>query len=200
MRLTDATLVEGTKWLCQQEPKFLDALSIIEKPKFQTKPDGFGGLLQSIVSQQLSTKAAKTIWSRVEMAGLTEPTRVLETSIESMRACGLSHQKIRYAKALAEADIDYLSLQEKSTDEVIDALVPILGIGRWSAQMYALFALQHTDVFAPKDLGLQHGIRKLFALPDLPSEKEVDRIASTWSPWRSVASLILWSYHDKCPG
>lgn len=186
-------------WLIQQEPRFQLVLTELGYPKFRGKPDGFVGLMQSIVSQQLSTKAARTIWQRLVDAELTDPAMIIKSPDDPLRQAGLSKQKIRYVRALAEAPINYASLNHQSTSEVIDALIPVLGIGQWTAQMYALFALQHTDVFAPHDLGLQEGMRKLFMLPDRPSDKEADQLASPWSPWRSVASLALWAYHEHAP-
>lgn len=195
-RLTQNSIQSGMDWLIQQEPRFQIVLTDLGYPTFRSKPDGFVGLMQSIVSQQLSTKAAKTIWHRLVDAGLTDPSVIIKSPDDHLRQAGLSKQKIRYVRALAKAPIDYASLKHQSTPEVIDALIPVLGIGRWTAQMYALFALQHTDVFAPHDLGLQEGMRKLFMLPHRPSEKEADQMASHWSPWRSVASLALWAYHE----
>lgn len=196
-RLNNASIKTGMHWLATQEPRFKIALEKVGYPTLRTKPDGFVGLMQSIVSQQLSTQAARTIWTRLLASGLTDPLVIMNSPDELLRQAGLSRQKIRYVRALAEAPIDYPALKNQSTAEVIDALIPILGIGRWTAQMYALFALQHADVFAPHDLGLQEGLRKLFGLPERPDHTKANKLAEPWSPWRSVASLALWEYHDQ---
>lgn len=186
--------------LVAAEPRFAKIEAALGPAVPRHKPAGFEGLLQSIVSQQLSTKAASSIWARLVDAGLTTPEALVQATDAELRQRGLSHQKIRYSRALADADIDWDALHTLSTDEVVNTLVPIVGVGEWTAQMYALFALGHPDVFAPNDLGLQEGIRHLFALPERPTPKQADEYAKAWSPWRSVASLWLWAWYDHCRG
>ncbi len=112
-----------------------------------------------------------------------------------MRACGLSRQKIRYAKALAEADIDYVALRTAPTDEVVTTLTAVPGIGTWTAEIYAMFSLGHADVFAHGDLALQEGARMLFGLDARPKERAMRTMAADWSPWRAVAARLLWAYY-----
>jgi DNA-3-methyladenine glycosylase II len=195
--LTPHNIGEGKKWLIHQEPRFGMIFECVGQLSIPSKPQGFIGLLESIISQQLSTKAAKTIWSRLQVAGYDTRHEILNASDDALRALGLSRQKIRYAKALANASVDYDGLSVLETDMVIQSLIPIVGIGEWTAQMYALFALNHCDVFAPNDLGLQEGMRKAFDLPKRPSAQCVAVLAEPWSPWRSVASLALWAYNDR---
>lgn len=195
-KLTEATMIEGMDWLISLDPRFKRVFDQTGTPRIRQKASGFSGLLQSIVSQQLSTAAAKTIWTRVKEAGYDSSEYLAQAHDEQLRALGLSRQKIRYARALASATVDYEGLSRLKTTEVIDALTPILGIGEWTAQMYALFALGHSDVFAPNDLGLQEGLRKMLELDSRPSAKVARDLALPWSPWRSVASLALWSYND----
>ncbi len=195
--LTEHQIDQGMAWLQKKEPKFIKVFQVTGRPTLTLKPSGFCGLLQSIVSQQLSTKAAKTIWMRLCDAGYASAPVIQQASDESLRSVGLSHQKIRYARALAEANINYEALEHASTQEVIDTLTPIVGIGLWTAQMYSLFALRHPDVFAPNDLGLQEGLRKMLNQAERPTAKEAQAISSPWSPWRSVASLALWSFNDR---
>ena len=195
--LTVENISEGKKWLIHQEPRFKPIFDCVGDLPIPSKPRGFIGLLESIVSQQLSTKAAKTIWLRIQSAGYDTHHQIKNASDDALRALGLSRQKIRYAKALANASVDYDGLSTLETDAVIQSLIPIVGIGEWTAQMYALFALNHRDVFAPNDLGLQEGLRKAFDLSDRPSKKYAAQLAEPWRPWRSVASLALWAYNDR---
>jgi DNA-3-methyladenine glycosylase II len=102
---------------------------------------------------------------------------------------------MRYAKALAEAGIDYDALRGLPTEDVIAKLIHVPGIGRWTAEMYAMFALGHADVFAPADLALQEGVRMLWDLPERPKEKALRAMAEAWSPWRAVAARLLWGYY-----
>ncbi|HEY7905692.1 MAG TPA: hypothetical protein VIC53_02090 [Wenzhouxiangella sp.] len=195
--LNEDTLTEGSHWLEANDPRFKQVFEITGPLAMRRKPAGFSGLLGSIVSQQLSTAAAKTIWQRLIDAKLDAPDAILESDDQTLRSVGLSQQKIRYARALAHAKIDYDHLPSCNTEEVIDVLVGVTGIGRWTAQMYALFSLGHLDVFAPNDLALQEGLRMLAKQRARPTPKEADAMAQPWSPWRSVASLALWSFYSK---
>ena len=110
-------------------------------------------------------------------------------------AVGLSRQKVRYARALAEARINFKSLRTKSTAEVVEKLTQVPGIGVWTAEIYAMFSLGRADVFAAGDLALQESGRLLFELNERPTEKEIRRMAENWSPWRAVAARLLWAYY-----
>jgi DNA-3-methyladenine glycosylase II len=112
-----------------------------------------------------------------------------------LAACGLSRQKIRYAKALAAARIDYRALREAPTEEVVATLTEVPGIGVWTAEIYAMFSLGRADVFAPGDLALQESARLLFGLPERPKERALRAMAEDWSPWRAVAARALWAYY-----
>ncbi len=192
---TSACIEEGAAWLGQREPRFAAAYAMAAPLPLRRYPDGFDRLLSAIVSQQVSTAAATSIWNRMVGQGLTTPVAVLEAEEDRLRAVGLSRQKVRYAKVLAAEGIDYDSLRNLPTEEVIQRLIHIPGIGRWTAEMYAMFALGHADVFAPADLALQEGVRLLFDLPDRPKERALKELAEAWSPWRAVAARILWGYY-----
>ena len=116
-------------------------------------------------------------------------------SDDDLRACGLSRQKIRYARELARSGIAYKGLRTAQTDDVIGTLVEVPGIGRWTAEIYAMFSLGRADVFAPGDLALQEAARILFELDARPSEKAIREMATNWSPWRGVAARLLWAYY-----
>ncbi len=192
---TERDLEEGLQKLFKIEPRFGEESSLIGEIPLRRKKDGFEALLDAIVGQQVSVAAGDAIWKRLKKAKLTGPRKVLAATEEELRECGLSRQKIRYSKALAEARIDYRSLREKSTKEVVDALIEVTGIGKWTAEIYCLFSLGHADAFAPGDLALQEAARVLFGLKERPSEKELRKLSEDWSPWRGVAARFLWSYY-----
>jgi len=196
-RLMDSeeTMAEGAEWLARQEPRFAHALKLAGPPPLRRRPDGFAHLLSAIVSQQVSTHAARAIWGRMETAGLTTPEAVLAADDPTLRAPGLSQQKMRYARALAAAGIDFDALREMPDAQVVETLVTVPGIGRWTAEIYAMFSLGRADVFAPADLALQESARRLFVLDARPREAALRRMAEAWSPWRSVAAGMLWAYY-----
>jgi DNA-3-methyladenine glycosylase II len=193
--LTDACVAEGVDWLCATDPAMARAYAATGPLPLRRRPDGFAQLLSAIVSQQVSVASARAIWGRLEAAGLTTPESVAQHSEDELRALGLSRQKAAYAHALAAAGIDYAALRDAPTDEVVSTLVAVKGIGIWTAEIYAMFSLGHADVFAPGDLALQEGARMLYNLPDRPREAALRKMATGWSPWRSVAARMLWAYY-----
>lgn len=192
---TSECVAEGAAHLCAVEPRFGPALALTGPLPLRRRKDGFAALLDAIVSQQVSVAAANAIWGRLKDAKLTGPRKVMWASDEDLRACGLSRQKIRYAKALSEARIDYKALRDAPTDDVIATLTEVPGIGRWTAEIYAMFSLGRADVFAPGDLALQESAKILFELPERPTEKALRTLAEPWAPWRAVAARALWAYY-----
>ena len=193
--LGDDCIAEGAAWLAAHDPRFVDALSSTGPLPLRLREGGFHQLLSAIVSQQLSVSAAAAIWARVEKAGVTTPTAIQNCNDEDMRALGLSRQKIGYARALANAGIDFEALHEKPLDDVIAELTAVSGIGVWTAEIYAMFSLHRADVFAHADLALQEAARHLFDLHKRPTPKVMREMADQWRPWRSVAARLLWAYY-----
>ncbi|WP_261398507.1 DNA-3-methyladenine glycosylase family protein [Leisingera daeponensis] len=191
----DACVSEGADWLVALDSRFARALELTGPLPLRRKPEGFAELLSAIVSQQVSVASANAIWKRMKEAKLTGPRKIQWATDEDLRAAGLSRQKIRYARALAEARIDFKTLRNTPDAEVIATLVQVPGIGVWTAEIYAMFSLGRADVFAHGDLALQEAARVLFDLPARPKEREMRQIAKAWSPWRSVAARILWAYY-----
>ncbi len=192
---TDACVAEGAAWLAQAEPGFAQALELTGPLPLRLKPDGFDQLLSAIVSQQVSVAAANAIWKRMRDARLTGPRKIMWASDDELRAVGLSRQKVKYARALAEARINFKSLRDAPNDEVFATLTQVSGIGIWTAEIYAMFSLGRADVFAPGDLALQEAARVLFDLEARPKEKALREMAEAWSPWRAVAARLLWAYY-----
>jgi DNA-3-methyladenine glycosylase II len=188
-------VAEGAEWLASREPRFAYALENVDPLPLRREADGFAALLRAIVGQQVSVASARAIWGRLEAMGLTEAAAMAAASDDDLRAAGLSRQKARYGRALAEAGIDFNALREVPDAEVVRTLVAVPGIGVWTAEIYAMFALGRADVFAPGDLALQEAARMLFGLENRPKDKDLRVMAEDWSPWRSVAARILWAYY-----
>ena len=191
----EACMAEGMAWLAAREPRFDHALTLCGPPPLRRREDGFAALMGAIVSQQVSTAAARAITARLHVAGLDSPDAIAQATDEALRAAGLSRQKIRYLRALALADIDFVALRDTPSPQIVAQLTTLPGIGRWTAEIYAMFSLGRADVFAPADLALQESTRLLFDLPDRPREAALRRMAEEWSPWRTVAAGMLWAYY-----
>jgi len=191
----DADVAEGAAWLAQNIPQFAPVIAATAPLPLRLKPDGFATLMGAIVSQQVSVASANAITARMESAGQMTEAGVIAAGEDGLRASGLSRQKIRYATALAQAQIDYAALRQAPDQEVLQTLTQVPGIGIWTAQIYAMFALGRADVFAPGDLALQEAARVAFDLPARPTPKMLDTLAQDWSPWRAVAARALFAYY-----
>ena len=171
--------------------------------------DLYLALLRAIVSQQISTKAAIAIWKRFQALfppeGYPEPREVLAMSEDELRAAGLSRQKAGYLKAIAEYNerglLDYEHLSQLSEEAFTLHLTAIRGVGRWTAQMLQMFALDQPDVFAEGDLGLQNAMRRDYGLEETGRalQKRITAIAEAWRPYRTLACKYLWQSLDTTP-
>jgi DNA-3-methyladenine glycosylase II len=169
--------------------------------------DAYGTLVRSITGQQLSTKAAATIYGRLTMhyGGRTPtPQEIIDTSPQELRALGLSNAKAAYLRDLAEHIVDgELPLDELGAmpdAKVIETLIAIKGLGRWTIDMFLMFHLGRPDVLPVGDLGIRKAMQIHYGLEDLPSPSEMERIAEPWRPHRTLASLYLWESLDNRPG
>ncbi len=166
-------------------------------------PDVFGDLVHAIINQQLSGKAADTIQARLEAkagrAGIT-PKNILKLSPAAMRSAGLSAAKVKAIRNVAEAvndkklDLENIHLEEDG--KIIEILTSIKGIGPWTAEMILMFSLGRVDVFSKGDLGLRKGIMHLYGLKKMPTDKQMDKLAKSWAPYRTYAARILWRVAD----
>ncbi len=191
----EACVAEGADYLAVRDAGLARALEVTGPLPLRLRPEGFAELLSAIMSQQVSVASANAIWARLEAAGLTTEKAIGAASEDSLRAVGLSRQKARYAKALAEARIDFAALRGLPSEAVIARLVEVKGIGVWTAEIYAKFSLGRADVIAAGDLALQEAARLLYGLEARPSEKALRGMAENWRPWRAVAARILWAYY-----
>jgi len=192
---TDDCVKEGAAYLAKLDPRFRAALELTGPLPLRRKPDGFAALLDAIVSQQVSLASARSILGRLKDAKLTSLRAVKHASQDDLRACGMSRPKIRYAKALANANINYTALHSEPDENVVKTLVAVPGIGPWTAEVYAMISLGRADIFAPGDLALQEAARALFELNERPNEKGLRAMSLAWSPWRGVAARLLWAYY-----
>ena len=194
---SDKDLQEGLKFLTEQDSILSQAIDKEKKITLRKRSSGFSSLLKTIVSQQLSTAAAGKIWQRIVDNGLNNQKGILQVKAETLLSLGLSRQKCSYAYALASANLNYHSFREMNSDQVINQLIEIKGIGKWTAQIYCMFSLERANVFPAGDLALQEAVRILFKLKERPSEKEVESRAEHWAPWKSLAALVLWDFYGR---
>jgi DNA-3-methyladenine glycosylase II len=169
-----------------------------------TKHTHFGYVLRCIVYQQLSGKAAATIFGRVQAiygGRLPTPQDILGTPVKQLRAAGLSERKAEYARELAtrvkSGELPLEKLSAMSDDAVIETLVQVKGIGRWTAQMVLMFHLGRPDIFPELDLGIQKGLQKLIGARKLPTPVKTAKAGEKWAPYRTVAAWYLWRSLDN---
>ena len=186
------------------EPAFASAIERIGYPEPRIRPRGFETLMRAIVGQQVSIQAAASVWNKLDAAvgGAADPEHILAASDEVLRAAGLSRQKAGYARSLAETVVngrlDFDSLPEDD-EEAIAALVQAKGIGRWTAEIYLLFAEGRTDIWPAGDLAVQIEVGRILGLPERPSEKLTRELAEPWRPWRGPAAIFAWHHRHVVP-
>jgi DNA-3-methyladenine glycosylase II len=192
---TPAVLEKHIEQLIKIEPRFAPVYGQVGLPDLRRNSGGFEQLMRAMVGQQLSVAAARSIWNKLDVAGLTTPEAIVAADDEALKANGLSRQKIRYIRSLAEHKIDFAALAAMSDDAVINTLTAVTGIGRWTAEMYLLFSLGRADVLAVDDLAIKEGAKQLLELDERPTPKQFRELTQSWSPHRSAASLLLWAYY-----
>ena len=202
--LDAANLKKAMRHLAKVDPDFARVLKEVGHPQLREVPTGFGGLMRSIVGQQVSVHAARSIWLRLEAAAPSmEPAEFLKLSDEQLRAVGLSGAKMKYGRSLAtdivEGRIDFVALNELEDEAAIAMLTQAKGIGRWTAEIYLMFAHGRPDIMPGLDLGLVIAAQHLKKLRKRPDAKRLVKIAEAWRPWRSAAALLLWHYRRNMP-
>lgn len=190
--------------LAELEPRFAAAIAHVGYPEPRIRDRGYETLLRTIVGQQVSFKAAAAVWGKLEAArgDMTDPCAVIEASFDELRACGLSRQKQGYARSLAElVKSGALDLHNLPADdeEAIALLTQVKGIGRWSAEIYLLFAEGRPDIWPAGDLAVQIDVGAIMGLAERPGEKQVREIGEAWRPHRGAAAVFAW-HHYKTPG
>lgn len=201
----EADLVEGMRRLVAADPAWSRLIERTGVPALRRRPGGIEGLAAIVVSQQVSVASARAIWSRTRsVLGEVTAARLLAASDDDFRLCGLSRPKQRALRAVAAAaaggGLDFAALEHAEADAVHDALTAISGIGPWTADIYILMCLGHSDGFAAGDLAVQEAARHAFGLPARPAARELLSLAEAWRPWRGAAAHLLWAYYAALKG
>jgi DNA-3-methyladenine glycosylase II len=202
---------KGMRHLRRKDPAMRELIKRLGKLDLEARrrgrpADAYGALLRSIVGQQLSTKAARSIYERVTalFGGKTpKPEELLEMDPETLRGAGLSRAKVAYMRDLAEhvlsGELELDRLNELSDEEIIIELTAVKGLGVWTAHMFLIFHLQRPDVLPVGDLGVRNAAREVYGLAELPTAAELEELGEPWSPHRSLAALYLWRSLDNEP-
>ena len=194
--------------LRRSDPKLGAIIKAVGPFTTKARRDRFGTLVRSIVSQQIATAAATAIKGRLEVAikenRKTIPKRgqpycpetILNFSIDELRGIGLSRQKATYIQSLAQhvvdGDVDLSKMGKLDNEAVIESLIQVKGIGRWTAQMFLIFSLARMDILPVDDLGVKTAVRNTYGLDELPDKKTMEKIAEPWRPYASIASWYMW--------
>jgi DNA-3-methyladenine glycosylase II len=197
---TEADLDTAIARLIDADPRFGAVLSRAGRPPLRRRADGFAGLASIVVSQQVSTASAKSIWGRLTAAyDPLDHTAILRARTPRLVRAGLSGAKIRTLKAIAKAidggELDLSALADMPADAAHGALTAVHGIGPWTADVYLLFCLGHADTWPAGDLALQEATKLFLALKARPTTKEMGPLAEAWRPWRGAAACMLWAYY-----
>lgn len=197
-------LTEAEQTLSSQDPAMAGLIAANGTIKPRPERDYFEALASSIISQQISVKAAANIFGRFRDVTDLKPAKAVKLTDVQVKQIGLSGQKARYIHDLAEHFVRdsavFNHLDSLSDDEVISELTAVKGIGVWTAQMFLIFTLRRPDVFAPDDRGLQIAIQTQYKLKELPGRAQLEKFAEKWAPYRTTASLHLWQSLDNAPG
>jgi len=182
-------------YLRKKDKKLGVAIDRMGMIKRTVNPDPFSALVESVVGQQISNKAAATVCGRLDALCGMDANRLHALSLEEIQACGMSMRKAEYIKNIADAAvsklIDFNALSQKSDESIIASLTAIKGIGVWTAEMLLIFSLMRPNVVSYGDLAIRRGMMTLYGLKELPKEKFA-RYAKRYAPYGSVASLYLW--------
>jgi DNA-3-methyladenine glycosylase II len=185
----------------------IDLATRLRRRKEERPADAYGALLRAIVGQQLSTKAARTIYLRVlDLFGGTTPTpeQLLDADEADLRAAGLSGRKAEYVRDLARhvlsGELELDRLEDLDDERVIEEIIAVRGLGQWTAEMFLLFHLKRPDVLSGGDLGIRKAVQLEYGLKEMPSPQRVLEVGEPWRPHRSLASLYLWESLAAVPG
>jgi len=196
---TKRDITRGTKALIAADPRLAPIAEIAGPLPLRRREGGFEGLAAIITAQQISDKAAASIWARLEAA--IQPftaEEFLKMPEDTLRGVGLSRPKIRTLTGVAAAaadGFDLIAVHDLPAEEAMTTMTALKGIGPWTAEIYLLFCVGHPDIFPAGDLALQVGVQKGLRMRNRPDEKKLRKIATKWSPWRGVAARLFWAYY-----
>jgi len=194
---------EATKFL-KKDPKLAKIINQVGDYNVKITKNRYQSLVEAIIAQQLSGSAAESIlkkFKKLSKSKFPKPFEVIKIPDSKIRSVGLSKMKIMYIKDLSKKiqtkQLNMRKISTKSDEYVVEHLTNVKGIGRWTAEMFLIFSLGRLDVLPVGDLGLKKGIRLMYSLKELPNEKEIERIAESWRPYRTVATWYLWKSLQK---
>lgn len=187
----------------RKDRKLAKVIDLVGEFSLSLTKNPYESLVEAIITQQLSSKAADSISTkfRAIYGRFPKPADVIRTSDVKLRKAGLSYMKVSYIKDLSKKveskELRLAYMKNLSDEEIIVQLTQVKGIGRWTAEMFLIFSLGRLDVLPVGDLGLKKGIRDLYSLKELPEKEQIERIAEKWRPYRSVATWYLWRSQDE---
>ena len=198
--VSEETIATGVTYLTGIDSDLNQVVAKLGPPPLWAREPGFGTLVHIILEQQVSLASARAVYEKLTTAAdILTPSRFLDFSDRELRGFGFSRQKADYcrglAKAISEDTLNLDSLRSLSDQEARSQLIEIKGIGPWTADIYLLMALGRSDIWPVGDLALASAMQQVKGLSSLPNEESMDKIASPWKPWRSVAARILWHYY-----
>jgi DNA-3-methyladenine glycosylase II len=202
MGLSAEQLTTALDALAAREPALAEAIGRVGYPPPRISARGYSTLLRTIIGQQVSTKAAQSVWHKLEgiVGDLTDPGNVTRASDAQLREAGLSRQKAGYARSLSalltSGELDLANLPADD-EEAIAKLVAVKGIGRWSAEIYLLFAEGRTDIWPAGDLAVQIEVGRILGHDTRPSEKLTRELAEVWRPHRGAAAILAWHHYQS---
>ena len=200
MGLTASIIRKEMDALAKVDKTVAEQLARIGYPEPRLRDCGYKTLLRTIVGQQVSVAAASSMWSKLvaELGEDFTPACLLQRDFDTLRACGLSRQKQGYARSLCElvdaGELDFSALSADDEEAIVE-LTRIKGIGRWSAEIYLLFAEGRIDIWPAGDLAVQEGVKRLLALKERPKEKECRQLGERWSPHRGAMAIFTWHFY-----
>jgi DNA-3-methyladenine glycosylase II len=198
--LDQVRLEAGLAALAERDAEVRAALARLGPPAPRVRPPGFATLLRIVTAQQVSTHAAAAIWGRLEARlGVVTPAALLAVPAEDLRAVGLSARKVEYAtglaRAVADGTLDLDALAQADDEAVVEAITALKGFGRWSAEIYLLFALGRADAFPADDLALRLALGRLKGTDERLAAGAARELVAPWAPWRGCGALFLWHYY-----
>ena len=197
------TTKDINEYLCGKDLIFIDIINKCKSVKIKLDEDYFESLVYGIAGQQLSRRVAQTICGRLQelCKNKITPQIILKLPNEKIREVGLSYSKINYIKNLAEAvinnKVDFTRIEDMDNEDIIKILTAVKGIGRWTAEMFLIFALGREDIFSKADGGLQRAIINMYNIDKQLVKERLDEISNEWKPYRTYASLYLWDLINK---
>ena len=188
---------EATKHLARADPVLRKLIRKFPEAEFRLRGDAFQALARAIVGQQISVKAAASIWGRFEACvGKVTPANVVAKDAAALRACGFSGQKVSYVKDLASrfhsGEVKPRRWKAMDDEAIIEELIAVKGIGRWTAEMFLMFSLTRPDVLPVDDLGLQRAMERSYNGGRAVSKDRMREIGKAWAPWRTVGTWYMW--------